>query len=240
MKKDFELFIGVNMLYAPDSENCDWKNSFQVQHLYVDRVVESGALPLIIPPIDNEKMLHAYIEKVDAFVFIGGPDYPPAWFDESPHPESSSHRRFRCNCDMFLMREVLKLGIPVLGICAGEQLMNIALGGKLIQHIENSENHIEEQYHNIKIVNDSILHNIIGESTFEVNSSHHQAVHPEYLCRKLRISALADDGTVEALEGTGDEFWLGLQFHIERHKNKKFSKDVFDLLVKKAREYKNK
>lgn len=238
MNEDFELLIGVSSLHVPD-ETCERRGNYQVQHLYVEKVIESGGLPVIVPTLENKQMLGAYLNRIHAFVFIGGPDYPAEYYGESQHPQNKSHVRSRSEFDMLLMREALKTDLPILGICAGEQLMNIALGGKIIQHLNNAEKHVDEQYHSATILDDTILRALTGTSTFEMNSCHHQAVQPGALGRDLIISAFADDGTVEAIEGTGDQFRLGLQFHIERHKNKQFTKSVFDLLMEKAREYKD-
>ena len=238
MNEDFELLIGVNTLHVPD-EICERRGNYQVQHLYVEKIIESGGLPVIVPTLENKRMLAAYLNRIHAFVFIGGPDFPAECYAEKSHPQNQSNVRSRAACDVRLMKEALKSDLPILGICAGEQLMNIALGGKLIQHLDNAEKHVDEQYHNARILDDTILRTLTGTSTFEVNSCHHQAVQPEALGRDLMISAFADDGTVEAIEGIGDKFRLGLQFHIERHKNEMFSKSVFGLLMQKAKEYKD-
>ncbi|MCP3966100.1 MAG: gamma-glutamyl-gamma-aminobutyrate hydrolase family protein, partial [Lentisphaerae bacterium] len=198
-----------------------------VCHHYVDRIVEYGALPLLIPTICDEAVLQKYVDQVDGFLFIGGEDLPPALYNEEPHPESQGHKRSRPEVDAFLMKQALKSHKPILGICTGAQLLNVVQGGKLIQHVENADKHVDEQYHDAIIPEGTLMRKLTGNREFVINSAHHQAVDPHNIGEGLRVSAYAWDGTIEAIERTDNAFWLGLQFHIERHQNKDFRDNVF-------------
>ncbi|OGV47648.1 MAG: hypothetical protein A2017_21810 [Lentisphaerae bacterium GWF2_44_16] len=231
--------VAVNTHYESDKKSGKIHYRYIVGNMYIEGIIKSKGLPLIVPKTENEAVLDLYAEKADAFLFIGGPDYPPEFYGEDAIPEDMSCKNKRPFADLYLMRKAIASKKPVLGICAGEQLLSIASGGKLIQHVKTADQHTGEKYHKARICGGNILKSLIEGDSFEINSSHHQAVNPKFQGKGLLISAFAEDGTVEAIEGTGREFRLGLQFHIERHKGKKFRKRVFDLLIKKAEEYRN-
>lgn len=209
----------------------DYKSSFrdriQVPELYIGRVFTAGGFPLLIPCTEDSERIELFAELLDGCVFIGGPDYPARFFNEPDAPENKASLRLRPEFEFRLMKAVLARDIPVLGICAGEQLLNIALGGKIIQHLPTAAGHYGEQYHNCRIAAGSLLRELTGKPDFQVNSCHHQAVDPAALGNGLKITAVADDGVAEAIEGTGKGFRLGLQFHAERHRDPAFSNRIF-------------
>jgi gamma-glutamyl-gamma-aminobutyrate hydrolase PuuD len=104
---------------------------------YVQRVSDSGAVPMLIPSIEKEENIETLLDIADGVVLIGGRDYDPADFGELPHPEAGRDR-LRPHFDIAFGKAVLKRRMPVLGICAGCQLLNIVSGGKLIQHLDNA------------------------------------------------------------------------------------------------------
>ena len=236
-----EPLIGINMLYTSfphiREKYGTMKDFYMIQHLYVEGIVNAGGIPVLIPSVEKKDLLAKYAEKVDAFLFIGGPDYPSRFYNEVPHEKNASHARERQDSDILLIREVLQREIPILGICAGAQILNIALGGKLIQDIPNAEKHVKEQYHNAEICDNTLLKKLLQADICQLNSSHHQAVDPEHLGCGCRVSAYAEDGTIEAFEGMGSPFMLGVQFHIERHRNVEYRKRVFFAFIESAKEY---
>ena len=233
--------IGINMLYTgfPDirKEKGHMNDFYMVKHLYVEGILNAGGIPMLTPSIEKKDVLAKFVEKVDAFLFIGGPDYPSSLYDEEPHKKNASCFRERQDADLLLMKDVLAKEMPILGICAGAQMLNIALGGKLIQHLPNAEKHVDEQYHLAKICKNTMLSELLETNECEINSSHHQAVDPLYIGKDCKISAYADDGTIEAFELAKPPFRLGLQFHIERHRNEKFRESIFTAFIEKAKEY---
>ena len=156
-------------------------------------------------------------------MFTGGEDYDPALFGEERIPELGTVNGFRDTSDFAYARMALKQRKPILGICRGEQLLNIVLGGTLYQdlpsqtgktsHSQNGSGN--KPCHGMTIDRNSILHKIIGRDSVIVNTSHHQAV--KQLGEGLRVTAVSDDGVVEAFESTDRKMKvLAVQFHPER------------------------
>lgn len=194
---------------------------------YGDVVAECGGVPLVVASTLPEEALRAAVARADGVLFIGGRDYPPAWFDEAPHPETKELHPLRAKADRILAEAALARGVPILGICGGHQLLTLACGGKLIQHLPQAAAHTNNQRHMVTIRGSRILRAIFGEGRLEVNSYHHQATSPQAIGEGLVVTALADDGTIEALEGTDPaRFLLGVQWHPERmdepHRQKLF------------------
>jgi putative glutamine amidotransferase len=184
---------------------------------YGDAVAECGGVPLVASPSLPEDVLREQVARADGALFIGGRDYPPAWFGEAPHPETKELHPLRAKADRILAEAALARRIPVLAICGGHQLLTLACGGKLIQHLPQAAAHTNNQRHSVTIRGGRILREIFGEGRLEVNSYHHQATSPQAIGAGLVVTALADDGTIEALEGTDPaRFLLGVQWHPER------------------------
>jgi len=163
-------------------------------------------------------LLREALARGDGVLFIGGQDYPSALYDELPHPQTEPLHAMRAASDLELFRAAFASPTPILGICGGHQLLNIACGGKLIQHLPQAEAHGGEKNHGVTIHGGRILRELFGEKRIEVNSHHHQAVDPDAIGRGLIVTARADDGVVEALEGTDSgRFLLGVQWHPERY-----------------------
>ena len=142
----------------------------------------------------------------------------------------------RPHFDIAFGEAVMRKNIPVLGICAGCQLLNIITGGKLIQHLPNAEKHTGGMIHEAVVTKSGFFAEAIGKAPGEklmVNSFHHQALDPEHLGNGLEIAAVAFDGTVEAVEMPGKRMVLGVQFHPERMDD--LAPEIFGLLVKEAR-----
>jgi putative glutamine amidotransferase len=110
----------------------------------------------------------------------------------------------------------MELKLPILGICAGLQLMNIATGGKLIQHLDTVEQHLGEKYHPVKIGHSRWLSKIFNTDRLIVNSNHHQGIDKDYIGQGFTPVAWAEDGQIEALEYDCNQFVLGIQWHPER------------------------
>jgi putative glutamine amidotransferase len=203
--------IGINMDVTADG----WLR-MGLPVSYPDAVLEAGGRPRLVPAIEDERLLRDEVDGVDAFLFMGGPDYPPSLYGEPPHEKANPMHERRAAVDMLIAGLVLRRGIPVLGICGGCQLLNIAMGGKLVQHLDRAEAHAGGQRHEVELVPGSRLARIFGTDRIAVNSYHHQAADPAAIGRDLVVTARADDGTVEAVESTGPRFLVGVQWHPER------------------------
>ncbi len=238
--------IGVTMSYCEyegytAEDKLRFRDSYKVYVAYADAVLESGGLVLPIPPFSELSALDEYVKLAQGFVFTGGDDYPPEMYGEKKHPETKLMHKRRAHADLYLAESILKTRKPILAICGGAQLVNIAKGGKLIQHLErldmhNKKSKIVDNHHCITIVKDSLLFRLFNKSEISVNSAHHQAIDNEYLGADLKKTAFAPDGTVEALELENPEgrFFLAVQWHPERIGEVRHKRLIFDAFVKVA------
>lgn len=207
-----------------------------VPSTYLDFVHRAGGIPYPVPCIADDNMLNHFAATADGMVFIGGKDYAPSLYHEPCSEETDVMDKRRQNTDMKLIRIVLEKEIPVLGICGGCQLINIALGGKLIQHIANAARH-KNGRHQIFVKGDGWLKRIVGKNKITVNSIHHQAINPDFPGTGLKVVAEATDGTVEAIELCSERFLLGVQWHPEMMTYSRTSREIFTSLIQAAKKY---
>jgi putative glutamine amidotransferase len=189
---------------------------------YVRSVEKAGAVPLVIPPCAPEDA-PLVLERLDGVLLSGGVDIDPALFGEEPHPKLRRVDRRRDDLELALTREALLRDLPMLAICRGIQVLNVASGGTLIQdlpsQLEKGEAHDRPEprsgrVHRIQTEPGTRLRGILGEEAFSVNSFHHQAV--GRLGEGLVASARCpEDGVIEGLEEPGRRFAVGVQWHPE-------------------------
>ncbi|MFA5505886.1 MAG: gamma-glutamyl-gamma-aminobutyrate hydrolase family protein [Vulcanimicrobiota bacterium] len=179
----------------------------------------------------------------DAVILPGGGDIDPSFYGQQARAEVLDTDPELDRLQLEMAARALRQGTPVLGICRGMQVLNVAAGGTLVQHLETTEQHFPTEardnpdlrrkpVHHIDLLGRSVLTTLLKESRLAVNSLHHQAA--DQIGSNLRVTAVAEDGTVEALEGPGD-FQLGVQFHPEdlRHSDHRFQR-LFNRLVESA------
>lgn len=187
----------------------------RLSETYPNAVLAGGGLPVIFPTVQDEETARDLIARVDGILFSGGPDFDPALYGEEIWNETVSIDAVRDKSDLLLAKAALESGKPILAICRGEQLMNVALGGSLIQDIPtqvpDSLVHAGGALHRIAVEKGSALYRIFGKDSLTVNSYHHQAV--KRPGEGITITARADDGVVEAFE-KGPV--LAVQFHPEK------------------------
>lgn len=233
------MFIAINM-GAREDVGRDLTHTLGAE--YVRAIREAGAVPLLIPAGAEDAELQTLMARADAFIFSGGPDYPPEFYGAEVHPETRVMARVRAASDLRLAQRVLReTRRPVLGICGGLQLVHIALGGRLVQHVERPTLHRsaggETTRHSIRTLAGSRLRSLLDAEELTVNSSHHQAADPATVPAALRVAALAEDGTIEALEGVDDDrFLLLVQWHPEAMPDADHRNRIFGALVKAARD----
>ena len=201
---------------------------------YADRVSDSGAIPMLMPSIEKKELIESLLDIADGVILIGGKDYDPRLFGEKPHPETNLSRK-RPHFDFAFATAALRRDVPILGICAGCQLLNIITGGNLIQHLDNTPEH-RFTTHGATVTDSGFFSRALGlapGSALTVNSFHHQAVDPDRLGTGIRITGRAFDGTVEAIELPGPRMVLGVQFHPERMDD--IGPSFFSLIREEAR-----
>ena len=194
---------------------------YAIRENYCNAVRHAGGLPVLLPHEPDAAEL--YLDRVDGLIVTGGGfDVDPALFGAtSRHPTVTTKDR-RTAFELSATRGALARGMPVLGICGGQQLLNVALGGTLIQHIPDEvadalphrqPNPRNEPGHEVRIVAGTLLHRIAGAERLAVNSAHHQAV--KDAGPGVVIDAVAEDGVIEGIEDPRRHFCLGVQWHPE-------------------------
>lgn len=186
----------------------------QLSDNYTQAILRAGGTPLLIPTIETPQQAEAIIAVLDGVVFSGGVDLNPEWYGEDVYNETVKIDPVRDRSDSLLARAAIASGKPILGICRGEQLLNVILGGSLIQDIPSqcpgAIVHAGGAMHKVSVEKGSFLWNVFGQDSLTVNSFHHQAVKTP--APGLKVVAYAQDGTVEAYEN--DQIWA-VQFHPE-------------------------
>ncbi|HEV2236668.1 MAG TPA: gamma-glutamyl-gamma-aminobutyrate hydrolase family protein [Ktedonobacterales bacterium] len=191
---------------------------------YIRALEAAGALPVLIPLYADVALLDDLRGRLDGLLLTGGGDVDPRHFAEAPHPKTETPDAARDQIELAIARDALRQDLPILGICRGMQLLNVALGGTLIQDIptqvpgavdhDPKGNRTAFAMHSIAIEPDSQLARILGVTSHTVNSYHHQAVSRPGA--GVRVVARASDGVAEAIELDGRDFALAVQFHPER------------------------
>ncbi|HOW22178.1 MAG TPA: gamma-glutamyl-gamma-aminobutyrate hydrolase family protein [Sedimentibacter sp.] len=186
-------------------------------------LILSGAIPLMLPITGEDDLIDAYIEIVNGLLFSGGNDISPLIFGEDPIREVKVIDYDRDDFEIKLFKKAASKNMPILGICRGSQVINVAAGGSLYQDIyvqkDGTRGHKPEfesawyPHHRVSITRDSILYNILQTEEISVNSYHHQAV--KDLAQGYRVSALSKDGIIEAIESVNHSFIVGVQWHPE-------------------------
>jgi putative glutamine amidotransferase len=225
--------------------NCSTMEQPDLRYLqrafYVDSTVRAGGLPLLVPPLDSEEEMLQALSLADGIILTGSPDIDPAIYGQERHEKTKLMHRRREKFDLEFAKLAYDKDVPLLAICGGFQVLSVALGGTLIQHIpdavENAKKHSAEApevaYHDVEIEKDSRLFSIVGKSPLRTNSHHHQAL--EKVPPELRITAHSPDGVIEAYENTQKRFCTGVQWHPERMPGEKEHQALFAALVEAAR-----
>ncbi|SMD27001.1 gamma-glutamyl-gamma-aminobutyrate hydrolase family protein [Kibdelosporangium aridum] len=186
---------------------------------YLDSIVAAGGMPVMLPPVG--RWLPEHVSHLDALVLSGGADIDPSRYGQAPHAATGTLRLERDTSEFGLFHLALEADIPVLGVCRGLQLINIALGGTLHQHVpdvagSNSHNPSSGVFgtNDIKLAPGSVVASLVGEHTI-VHCHHHQAI--DQLGSGLTAVGWAQDGTVEAVELAEASFVIGVQWHPEEN-----------------------
>ncbi|WP_327072363.1 gamma-glutamyl-gamma-aminobutyrate hydrolase family protein [Kitasatospora purpeofusca] len=205
--------IGIST-YQDDAAWSVWhQRAALLPQTYVDAVVRAGGTPVLLPPQPGGA--DHLLDALDGLVLAGGPDLDPAGYGADADPRTGPPHHARDDWESTLLRAALARDLPLLGVCRGMQLLNVELGGTLLQHLpDGSHQKVPAQFvrHRVEVADGSRLADVLGPDA-EVSCYHHQAV--DRLGRGLRPTARGADGTVEALELDGHRFALGVQWHPE-------------------------
>jgi putative glutamine amidotransferase len=212
--------IGLTLDHEPPGgySSFPW---YAIRENYCNAVLRAGGLPILLP--HDPDSATAYLGRIDGLIVTGGGfDVDPALFGaESRHPMVKTKDR-RTAFELAAAREAIARDMPVLGICGGQQLLNVALGGTLIQHIPDEipdclphrqPNPRDEPGHTVRILAGTLLHRIAKTEHLGVNSAHHQAV--KDAGAGVVIDAVAEDGVIEGIEDPRCRFCVGVQWHPE-------------------------
>lgn len=225
-----------------DIESPEGKREHAFTYLtYVEAVRRAGAIPVLVPPQpENAEQL---MQELDGFLLAGGDDCDPAVYGEERHPSVEPMDARRQANDLALAEASRKHQVPMLGICLGVQVMNIAAGGTLIQDIDTQHEteirHASEPEdrgrHDVIIEKGTHLASVLPANELNVNSSHHQAIRK--VGEGLRVTALAPDGIVEGLEDPRHPFYLGVQWHPEDMTGEESASTLFAAFIEAARKH---
>ena len=194
-----------------------------VNSAYVQSVLQSGAIPVILPPAIGAARAAGALEGIDALLLSGGEDVDPAWYHAEPSPALGDVDRERDLFELALFAAARQRNLPILGICRGFQLINVAMGGTLWQHLpgerpsaiaHDSGAGRSARSHGVSIASGSRTASVLGRTELDVNSFHHQGIRD--LAPSLTATGWAPDGLVEAVEGEAEAPWLlAVQWHPE-------------------------
>ena len=213
-----------------------------VNNDYIQSVAINNGIPYIIPIIYDDELIKQQVINIDALILSGGHDVNSLMWGEEPHNKLEAILPKRDEFDMKLLKYALAMKKPILGICRGQQIINVVEGGTLYQDlslVEESYIKHNQKYlpsiatHTINIKKGTKLYNIIGEEEILVNSFHHMAVNK--VAEGYIVSAISKDGIIEGIEKTGDDFIIAVQWHPEMMtKESDTMRRIFKALVKSA------
>ena len=226
--------------------NCDYEEegkqpySFTYRD-YCEAIIAAGGIPFLLPIIKDKNDVEFSLKKIDGLLLTGGNDVPPQRYGEERHERTVCVHPDKDISDFTLVETSIQMEKPILAICYGTQLVNVALSGSLIQDIpseiktliihKDSKN--EHYIHTVTIEKNSLLYQIIGADCIEANSTHHQAI--KRLGNSLKDTAHTEDGIIEAIEWRDYPFLVGVQWHPERMTDSPRHLALFKALIKTSK-----
>lgn len=229
--------IGLNADYRPARKDAPAFSYICAG--YYGSLTQAGAIPIVIPPQDEEADLHRILDLLDGVVMIGGADLDPRRDGFMLHPSVRRLDGRREEFDRMLIRLVAQRRVPVLGIGVGMQLLNVSRGGNLFLHVPEDMPralpHLDPidpaHRHALEVEPGSLMERVYGEGEIRVNSMHHMAI--DELARGFSVTARCPDGIVEAIESDMDDwFALGTQFHPEADSASALDLGIFEEFLK--------
>jgi putative glutamine amidotransferase len=227
--------IGITTYVTPARWSSWDVEAALVPAAYVEAVERSGGRALLVPP--SEDGIDETLEALDGLLFSGGSDLDPGLYDQEPHAETSGVHPERDRAELALLEAALARDMPVLAVCRGSQVLNVARGGDLVQHLpdvvgDEKHKHTPGTFadHDVTLEGGTRLAALLGERA-PVKSHHHQGF--GRVGEGLRVAAHAEDGTIEAVEDPRRRFALGVLWHPEAGEDAR----LFEELVREAGAY---
>lgn len=229
--------IGITT-YVTQAKWSNWElEAALVPADYVRAVERAGGRALLVPP--SHDGVEETLESLDGLIFSGGSDLDPELYGQEAHAETSDVMRNRDTAELALLEAALERDMPVLAICRGSQVMNVARGGDLVQHLPDEVGDEKHKHtpgtfadHDVSVEDGSRLASVLGERA-PVKSHHHQGFGK--VGEGLRVVAHAEDGTIEAVEDPTRRFALGVLWHPEAGEDAR----LFEELVREAEQYRS-
>ncbi len=213
---------------------------YAIRKNYAESIDKAGGISIFLP--QNEKKIPNYLEIIDALIVTGGDfDIDPKFYGQKINSSKIKLKNKRTNFEYKITKKAIKRNLPILGICGGQQLLNVVLGGSLIQHIPDKiktrieheqKNSRDEPSHKVTIKKGTQLHKITKVESMFVNSAHHQAV--DKLGKGLIVNSFTEDGIIEGFEHPDLNFCIGIQWHPEFLIDNK-DIEIFKALVRNSR-----
>lgn len=233
-----EPMIGITCAYDSDKNRCT------INGAYITAVQRAGGFPVLLPLFCGEDQLERFAHMLDGVIFSGGGDVNPKYFGEAAHEKCGKPEPARDELEIPLIRMLRGLGKPILGICRGMQVMNIAFGGSIYQDIPsqlpNALDHGLSKVdfsltHPTMVSESGLLARITGETNIQVNSIHHQSV--KEVAPGFIVDAWSSDGVIEAIYSRDGAFALGVQYHPEKlYHTHAHARATFDAFIASARD----
>jgi len=232
--------IGITSDFNPGDRN---EPTYFLRARYVSAIEELGGIPLILPITQDPKVLQTLLKRVDGLLLTGsGPDLDPKLYGETKRFKFKLMSPQRAGFELKIARMAVEQDLPVLGVCGGMQVLNVAFGGTLVQDIASEikaalahqqKTAAIEPSHEVRVTQGTQLSKILQEPVIRVNSSHHQAI--KSLGQRLVVNAVAPDGVIEGTEHAQRDFVLGIQWHPEfLYRQHEHHRRIFEAFLKKA------
>ncbi len=225
--------IGVSA-YAERARWAAWDMPASVvPQRYLDKVLAAGGIPVVLPAVPG---VADVLPLLDGLMLVGGGDVDPVRYGAVPHPRTARIVPVRDVAELAMIREAMRLRLPVLGICRGMQLLNTLLGGTLHQHVPDVVGHEGHAHDDARFARHAVhvqpgtrLARTVGRTPLDVMSLHHQAI--ESLGAGLVATAWSDDGLIEAVELDGHPYTVGVQWHPEADEDVSLFRGLVDAAV---------
>ena len=233
--------IGITSSAVEAVNKPRWPSRYDfdfMKRAYSKSVIDAGGIPVPLANIPERSVIADYVGMIDGLILTGGDDMNPRHFGQKPHPSIVLTAPERDEFELGIVKMAKSKKKPILGICRGLQVINIALGGTIYQDLTcapfKTINHADPKerggiFHKANIEDGSNLLKIVKSPILDVNSSHHQII--EKLGRHLKAVAFSEDGVIEAIESSEPGFLLAVQWHPEKISRRLHTKKLFKAFV---------